>query len=263
MIESANIPLAFLLTTIAGLSTGIGGLIVFIIKKPKLRFLSPLLGFAAGVMIYVSLVELLLESIEGIGFLQANSSFFIGIIFMFILDRFVPHLHINRKIERFQKDKIPTFDNKTEKRLKEASILTLIGITLHNFPEGVAVFSISLLDISLGIPIAIAIAVHNIPEGIAVAVPIFYSTKSRKKGFFYAFLSGLAEPMGALLGFLFLYPFLTEGVLNGALAFVGGIMVFISFDELLPIARDYGNEHTANLGLFLGMFVMMFTLVFL
>jgi zinc transporter, ZIP family len=258
-----NVHFAFLLTIIAGLSTGIGGLVVFFIRKPKLSFLSPLLGFAAGVMIYVSMVELLFESIEAIGFILANIAFFFGIIFMFILDKLVPHFHTDQTVEPFHKGKVPYFGKDTERRLKQAGILTAIGITLHNFPEGMAVFSVAMLDLSLGITIAIAIAIHNIPEGIAVAVPIYYSTKSRKKGFFYALLSGVAEPVGAAVGFLILYPFLTQGVLYGALGFVGGIMVFISFDELLPIARDYGNVHTANIGLFLGMLVMMLTLIFI
>jgi len=257
-----DLQIAFLLTTLAGLSAGIGGLIVFFIKKPKLSYLSPLLGFAAGVMIYVSMVELLLESIEAIGFPLANLAFFIGILFMFLLDKLVPHLHIDTEPEPFHEDKISTFDEETETKLRKAGVLTAIGIALHNFPEGMAVFTVSLLDVSVGVSVALAIAAHNIPEGIAVAVPIFYSTKSRAKGFGYSLLSGLAEPAGALIGFLILYPFLTEGVLNATLAFVGGIMVFISFDELLPISREYGNEHTSNIGLFLGMLVMMATLIF-
>jgi len=257
-----DLQIAFLLTTLAGLSAGIGGLIVFFIRKPKLSYLSPLLGFAAGVMIYVSMVELLWESVEAIGFFLANVAFFVGILFMFFLDKLVPHLHIDTEPEPFHEDKIGSFDEETEARLRKAGVLTAIGIALHNFPEGMAVFTVSLLDVSMGVSVALAIAAHNIPEGIAVAVPIFYSTKSRAKGFGYSLLSGLAEPAGALLGFLILYPFLTEGVLNATLAFVGGIMVFISFDELLPISREYGNEHTSNIGLFLGMLVMMLTLIF-
>jgi len=258
----SDLQIAFLLTTLAGLSAGIGGLVVFFIRKPKLSYLSPLLGFAAGVMIYVSMAELLLESIEAVGFVRANAAFFIGILFMFLLDKLVPHIHIDTEPEPFHEDGVPTFDEETEARLRKAGLLTAVGIALHNFPEGMAVFTVSLIDVSMGIPIALAIAAHNIPEGIAVAVPIFYSTKSRAKGFGYSLLSGLAEPVGALLGFLILYPFLTEGLLYATLAFVGGIMVFISFDELLPISREYGNEHTSNIGLFLGMLVMMLTLIF-
>ncbi|MFP4002056.1 MAG: zinc transporter ZupT [Candidatus Natronoplasma sp.] len=254
---------AFLITTGAGLSTALGGAFIFLLKKPKLSYLSPILGFAAGVMIYVSMVELLLGSIEAIGFVRANIAFFVGIIFMFILDKFIPHIHMDTKPDPFYDEKVEGFDDETEERLKRAGILTAVGIALHNFPEGMAVFSVSMLDISLGVPVAFAIATHNIPEGLAVAVPIFYSSKSRTKGFGYSFLSGVAEPVGALIGFVILSPFLTPTLLNATLGFVGGIMVFISFDELLPISRDYGDEHMSNLGLFLGMAVMMFSLIFL
>ncbi|MFW6111131.1 MAG: zinc transporter ZupT [Thermoproteota archaeon] len=251
---------AFILTTVAGLSSGIGGLSVFFMKKPKMSYLSPLMGFAAGVMIYVSLVELLMESIEGIGFLPANIAFFVGIIFMFGLDRLIPHARMDTKPDEFHRE--ISEEEKTEQRLMRSGVLTAIGIALHNLPEGMVVFSTSMADISLGASIAVAIAIHNIPEGIAVAVPLFYSTGSRTKGLLYSLLSGAAEPVGAVIGFLILYPFLTEAVLSGALGFVGGIMVFISFDELLPIAKEYGNEHVTNVGLFLGMLVMMVTLVF-
>ncbi|MBS3782206.1 MAG: zinc transporter ZupT [Candidatus Thermoplasmatota archaeon] len=250
---------AFLLTTLAGLSAGIGGLTVFFIKKPKLSYLSPLLGFAAGVMIYISFAELLLEAIDGVGFLSANMAFFVGILFMFGLDKLVPHAHIDTEPDEFHKKL--SKDEKTEARLKKAGVMTALGIALHNFPEGMAVFTVSLVDVSVGVSVAMAIAAHNIPEGIAVAVPIFYSSGSRAKGFGYSLLSGVAEPVGAAIGFLILYPFLTESVLSATLGFVGGIMVFISFDELLPISREYGDEHLSNLGLFLGMFIMMITLV--
>ncbi len=253
---------AFLLTLFAGLSTALGGMTIFFMKEPKLSYLSPLLGFAAGVMIYVSMVELLVGSIEEIGFISANFSFFIGIIFMFFLDRLIPHIHIDTEADPFFKD-TGSFDEEAGAKLRKAGLLTAIGIALHNFPEGMAVFSVSMLDTSLGLSIAIAIAVHNIPEGIAVSVPIFYSTGSKMKGFGYSLLSGVAEPMGAAIGFLFLSPFLTHTVLNASLAFVGGIMVFISFDELIPISKEYGDEHMANIGLFLGMVVMAVTLIFI
>ncbi len=154
---------AFLLTIFAGLSTALGGMLIFFMKKPKLAYLSPLLGFAAGVMIYVSFVELLVGPIEGIGFVWANMSFFIGMIFMFGLDRFVLHIHIDTESDPFFEDE-ESFDEETSRNLRRAGLLTAIGIALHNFPEGMAVFSVSMLDTSLGLSIAIAIAVHNIPE---------------------------------------------------------------------------------------------------
>ena len=147
--------------------------------------------------------------------------------------------------------------------MARAGVLTAIGIAIHNFPEGIAVLMISLESISLGIPIALAIAVHNVPEGISVSVPIYYATGDKRKAFKYSFFSGVAEPLGAAVGFLVLMPFLTELVLNVVLAGVAGIMVFISFDELLPISKDYGNEHLSSMGLFSGMFIMMLSLAVL
>lgn len=257
-----NTQIAFLLTIIAGLSTGIGGLITYFIKKPKFSTLSVLMGFSAGIIIYTSFVELLSESIEGIGFIGANLAFLAAIIAMFILDRLVPHTHIDTRMDTYGDSKSSQETLRNSKLMKSA-IFIAIGITFHNFPEGMSVLAASLKDISTGIPIAFAIALHNIPEGIAVSVPVFYVTKNRLKAFIYSLLSGITEPVGALIGFLLLSNFLTPTVLNSILAVVAGIMVFISFDELLPIAKDYGNEHLSNIGLFSGMALMMLSLILL
>lgn len=255
-----NIQIAFLLTTIAGLSTGVGGLVAYFIKKPKFSTLSILMGFSAGVMIYVSFAELLNESIEGIGFLWANAAFFFGIIAMFILDKLLPHAHMDTRMDSYDESE-SSQEVLNNKKLMKSGIFIVIGITLHNFPEGMAVLASTLKDPSVGIPIAFAIAVHNIPEGIAVSVPIYYATKNRIKAFTYSFLSGVAEPIGAIIGYILLFSFLTPAVLNSILAVVAGIMIFISFDEMLPIAKEYGNEHLSNIGLFSGMAVMMLSLL--
>ncbi|PTD94482.1 zinc transporter ZupT [archaeon SCG-AAA382B04] len=247
-----NIFPAFLLSLLAGLSTVLGSLIAYIIKKPNYNHLSILMGFSAGVMIYVSFLELLRGSIEQIGFIYANTGFFLGIVTIYLLDKVLPHAHIDFKMDSFHQE--------GAKEIGHAGMLVAIGIALHNFPEGIAVFAVSLENLSLGIPIAIAIAIHNIPEGIAVSVPIYFATNSRKKGFLYSFFSGIAEPIGAIMGLLFLSPFLNELTLNLTLSFVGGIMVFISFDELLPISKKYGDEHLSSISLFLGMFIMMLSL---
>ncbi|WP_319507920.1 zinc transporter ZupT [uncultured Methanolobus sp.] len=239
---------AFILTTFAGLSTGIGSLIAFFIPKPKLTYLSVLLGFAAGAMLYISFVELLSASIENVGFLTANIAFFFGIIVIYFLDRIVTHVHVD------------TLPDRPQARLKKAGIFTAIGIAMHNFPEGMAVLITSLSDLHLGLPIAVAIAIHNIPEGITVSVPIYYATENRKKAFVYSFLSGLSEPVGAAFGYLLIYQFLTATLLDIILAAVGGIMVFICFDELLPIAIKYGDEHLMISGLLSGMAVMAVSL---
>ncbi len=245
--------IAFLFTVLAGLSTGIGSLIAYFIRKPKFSYLSFLLGFSAGVMIYVSFVELLGKSIDEIGFLLANICFFAGILGIYFVDKFIPHIHLDTKPD-------PHHKIKHGKKLMAAGMLTAIGIAIHNFPEGMAVFAVSLDSLSLGLPIAVAIAIHNIPEGIAVSVPIYYATGNRKKAFLYSFLSGVTEPLGAAIGYLLLLPFLTTTILYATLAVVAGIMVFICFDELLPISREYGNEHLSTLGLFFGMVIMMLSL---
>lgn len=255
MIE--NVYVAFLFTILAGLSTAIGSSIAFFIKKPKFSYLSFLMGFSAGVMIYVSFVELLSRSIQEVGFNLANLGFFGGIAVIYLVDELIPHVHMDTKIDSHHEAV------EDPKRLMEAGVLTAVGIAIHNFPEGLSVLTISLQSISVGASVALAIAVHNIPEGIAVSIPIYYATGDRKRAFLYSVFSGVAEPLGAAFGFFILFPFLTQTVLSTTLAVVAGIMVFICFDELLPIAREYGNEHLSTLGLFFGMIVMTLSLTIL
>ncbi|MCD4822441.1 MAG: zinc transporter ZupT [Methanococcoides sp.] len=246
-----NVTVAFILTTFAGLSTGIGSLIAFFIPNPKLTYLSILLGFAAGAMLYISFVELLSTSIENVGFLVANIAFFLGMVVIYFLDRTIQHVHLD------------TLPDSRQKRLQKAGIFTAIGIAMHNFPEGMAVMATSLSSPYLGMSVAVAIAIHNIPEGIAVSVPIYYATQDRKKAFAYSFISGLFEPVGAAFGYFLIFQFLTATLLDIILAFVGGIMVFICFDELLPIAIKYGDEHLMLSGLLSGMAVMALSLYIL
>jgi ZIP family zinc transporter len=242
--------LPLLLTVIAGLSTGIGSLISLFIKEFKKSYLRFSLGLSAGVMIYVSFAELLPGAIEGLGFLYANFAFFGGILFIMAIDFCIPHSYIEEHAKCCKGDH----------KLMSAGRFTAIGIAIHNFPEGMAVFISSMSDISLGLPLAFAIAVHNIPEGIAVAMPVYYATKSRKKAFWYSMLSGVAEPVGALVAALFLMPFITPSILAGCLAFVAGIMVFISFDELLPLTFKDEKGHTPIIGIIFGMALMAFSL---
>jgi len=246
-----NITVAFILTIFAGLSTGIGSFIAFLIPKPKLTYLSVLLGFAAGAMLYISFIELLATSIENVGFLVANTAFFLGMVVIYFLDRIIGHVHLD------------TLSDNHQMRFKRAGVLTAIGIAMHNFPEGMAVLITSLNDLYLGFPVAVAIAIHNVPEGIAVSVPIYYATHSRKKAFAYSFLSGIFEPLGAAFGYLLVFQFLNSTVLGAILAAVGGIMVFITFDELIPIAIKYGDEHLMLSGLISGMLVMILSLYIL
>ena len=230
-------------------------LITLFIKRPKKTYLRFSLGLSTGVMIYVSLVELLARAIENVGFLKANIAFFCGIIFIMLIDYFIPHEYIEERVGLKVEDK----------KLMAAGVFTALGIAIHNFPEGIAVFMSSLGDIKLGVVLAFAIALHNIPEGMAVAMPIFYATKSRKKAFWYSLLSGIAEPVGAVVAIVVLAPFLNPAILFFSLAFVAGIMVFISFDELLPLVYEGKGKggHLAIVGVIIGMAIMAVSLYLL
>ncbi|HEX9896327.1 MAG TPA: zinc transporter ZupT [Dehalococcoidales bacterium] len=266
---------ALLLSLFAGMSTGIGSLISYFIPRPKPWHLSLLLGFSGGVMLYVSFAELLHHSIIQVGFLRANLGFFIGILFIALIDIIIPHEYQREKVKdshsRIVNRLIPVSAPGTDlslakggQRRRPASsvlfrtgMLTAIGIAIHNFPEGLAVFSSGITgDETFGIMVAVAIALHNIPEGISVAVPILESTGSRNKAFLYSFVSGLAEPLGALVGYAILMPFLTTAFIYTLVAFAAGVMVFISIDELLPMAHMYGNEHVVIVGTVAGMLLM-------
>ena len=256
---------AFLLTLFAGLSTGIGSALAFFTKKTNTRFLSVSLGFSAGVMIYVSFVEILFKASESLtvvygenkGWWFTVAAFFGGILLIALIDKFIPSVenpHEVRLIEDM--DKKPSKD-----KLMRMGMFTALAIGIHNFPEGLATFTAALSNTELGLAIAIAIAIHNIPEGIAVSVPVYYATGNRRKAFTLSFLSGLAEPIGALIGYAILMPFMSEQVFGMLFASVAGIMVFISLDELLPAAREYGEHHLSIYGLIAGMAVMAFSLL--
>ena len=254
MIENTQIFVPLLLTIFAGAFTGIGSIIsIIFIKKFKSSYLCFFLGFSAGAMIYISFIELLFSAISDIGFLMGNVAFFVGILFIMFIDFLIPHNYIEEHVKV----------DKKNKKLMVVGIFTAIGIAIHNFPEGLAVLMGSLKDINLGISLAFAIAIHNIPEGIAVSMPIFYATKSKNKAFLYSFLSGFAEPVGAIIGFLILRPFLTPMLLSFMLAFVAGIMVFISFDELLPLSFEHNKAHLSIVGIIMGMIIMALSLYLL
>jgi ZIP family zinc transporter len=254
-----HIIFAFLLTLLAGLSTGIGSLIAYFIKKPKTIYLSFSLGFSAGVMIYVSFVELLPRAVTTVGQFTSVAVFFFGILVIAIIDMIIPE---SRNPHHF-KEMPDILTLNVDKTLLRTGLFTAIAIAIHNFPEGLTTFGTTLSDERLGIFIAIAIAIHNIPEGISVSVPLFYATGDRKKAFRYSFLAGLAEPVGAVIGFFVLLPFLSSSLLSSLLAFVAGIMVYISIDELLPMAHRYGHSHTVILGFILGMALMAISLFIL
>jgi ZIP family zinc transporter len=251
-----SVVIALLLTVVAGLSTGIGSAIAYFIKTPKMVYLSFSLGLSAGVMIYVSFMELLPSAVDVLGDAMGVFVFFIGIAFIGVIDMVIPEMENPHDFKE-----VP--DTVKEKVLMRTGVLTAVAIGVHNFPEGLATFGMALTDVKLGVLIAVAVAIHNIPEGISVSVPIFYATQNRKKAAVYSLLSGMAEPVGAVIGFIVLLPFLSEGLLASLLAFVGGIMVYISVDELLPLAHQYGHGHTVIGGIVLGMIVMAVSLLLL
>ncbi|TWU36921.1 Zinc transporter ZupT [Candidatus Brocadiaceae bacterium S225] len=257
---SANIKIALLLTTLAGSATMIGAAIAYFIKEPRLSYLTFSLGFSAGTMIYVSFMELLTSAIQTLGQLKAVVVFFIGMFFIGIIDFLIPE---SENPDHFNNLQNPHKKTLQDKKLLRASMMTALAIGIHNFPEGLATFGAALSDIRLGVLIAIAIAIHNIPEGISVSMPIFYATGNRNKVFFFSAISGLSEPLGALVGYAFLRHFLSPGLLAGLLAFVAGIMIYVSVDELLPMVHRYGHSHTVIIGIILGMMVMAASLVML
>lgn len=264
---------AFLLTLFAGLSTSIGAVLAFFSQGKNYAVLSLGLGFSAGVMIYVSFMEILVKAKDFFYTLYENEVtaefltfgfFLLGIILSAIIDALIPkdvNPHEPKSDTQLQVLKPHTKSSLIENRLKRTGIFTALAIGIHNFPEGFATFSASLNDVTLGITIALAIAIHNIPEGMSVSLPIYYATKSKKKAFWYATFSGIAEPVGALVGFFILYPLLQESTLAITFALVAGIMIYISFDELLPASRIYGNAHTTILGITLGMSIMALSLI--
>ena len=264
--ESGNFWFAFGLTLFAGLSTGIGSALAFFTKSTNTRFLSVSLGFSAGVMVYVSFVEILQKAREALildfGYRLASwytvLAFFAGILIIALIDKMIPSFENPHEIRRVED---VAQNGKRDPKLVRMGLFTALAIAIHNFPEGIATFMAGMSDPTIAIPIAVAIAIHNIPEGIAVSVPISYGTGSKKRGFFLSFLSGLAEPIGALLAYLFLMPFLSGSLFGIMFAGVAGIMVFISIDELLPTAKEYGRHHLAVYGFLAGMAVMALSLL--
>ncbi len=261
-----NVLFAFALTAFAGLSTGIGSAIAFFSKRTNKAFLSISLGFSAGVMIYVSMIEIFVKAKGALvevhgdiaGTWITGGAFFSGIIIIGVIDRLIPEYenpHEAHAIEEMQ----TTVGQET--RLMRMGLFTALAIAIHNFPEGLATFFGALSDPGIGIAIAVAIAIHNIPEGVSVSVPIYFSTGSKNKAFWLSFLSGVSEPVGALLGYTILRPFFSQGVFGFLFAGVAGIMVFISLDELLPTAKEYGQGHMAIYGLIAGMAVMALSLL--
>ena len=283
------------------MATGIGSAIAFLAKRTNYRFLSVATGFSAGVMLYVSFVEMFPNSIDMLTKVYGTywshwvtaAAFFAGIALIGLIDNLVPSAENPHETHTEQETAplhdvsapLPNFDaiaasestvpgahdhRVHHHKLLRMGLFTAFAIALHNFPEGLATFLATLENPSVGVAIAVAIALHNFPEGISVSVPIFYATGSRRKAFAYSFLSGLAEPVGAGIAYLAMRLFLGSEsgavppqVMGMLFAGVAGIMVYISLDELLPTSRAYGKGHDSLFGLVGGMAVMALSLVLL
>ena len=276
MVEPSAVLFAFMLTLLAGLATGLGSALAFFTRQTNTRFLSLALGFSAGVMLYVSFVEIFPKARAALGTeMSANSAywftalgFFGGILVIALIDKLVPayeNPHQPHSVEEMDLGmaNLPRNNEHDFLKLRRTGMMAALAIAIHNFPEGIATFTAALTDPHLGVAIAIAIAIHNIPEGIAVSIPLFYATGDRGKAFKLSFLSGLAEPVGALVGYFLLLPFFSPVVFGLLFAGVAGIMVFIALDGLLPAAEEYGEHHLCTYGVVSGMGVMALSLLLL
>lgn len=256
-----NYKIALLMTLLAGMATVLGGCFTFFIKRTNIRALSIGLGFSAGVMIFLSFTEILKTANDMlIKYFPTNSQwmvfagFSLGIVTAVLIDYFIPE-HIEEDL--FNKQENCTRQHK----MKRAGIITAIAISIHNFPEGMTTFLVSTQNLTLGISVALAIALHNIPEGIAVALPIYHATGKKRLAIWYTFLSGISEPIGAVLGLIALQYFLPHAAVGFLFASVAGIMVYISFDTLLPLSNEYGEGHYSVFGIMSGIFFIWVSLL--
>ena len=266
MFENWQIPL--LMTFFAGLATVIGGFVTFFVNKNNMKILSLGLGFSAGVMIFVSLTEILTTAESMLKTYYPVKyhwmlfwGFIAGVVISKLIDEFIPD-HVE---EDDFKDNCPVDDAtcKRQHRIKRAGLLTAIAIAIHNFPEGLGTFLVSSQDMAIGISVAFAIALHNIPEGIAVALPIYHATGRKRSAIWYSFWTGITEPIGAIIGLLILQFVLPQVFVGLSLAAVVGIMIYISFDTLLPLSHEYGDWHYAIGGVMSGMVVIWASLLLL
>ncbi len=278
---------AFGMTLFAGMATGIGGLIAFFAKRTKTTFLAFSLGFSAGVMIFISFTEILTNAGE---IMRMNydaapaawltfMSFIFGIGLSAAIDKILPSQGNPHELKRVEQMHPETRDpdkpecqgrrrrtgwsGAKDQKLMRLGVFTAVAIGIHNIPEGIATFMSAMSDVAVGVSIAIAVAIHNIPEGIAVSVPVYYATGSRKKALTWSVLSGFSEPVGAVAGYFILSLFDSDISLGYVFAMVAGIMIYISFDELLPAAHKYGKHHVAIYGLISGMIVIGLSLILL
>ncbi len=262
-ISLSTLLIAFAVTAAAGLATVLGSALVFISKTPSPRLLAFGLAFAGGAMVYISLTEIMTKSTDtfalsygqNLGFTFSTLAFLAGVFLIVAIDRLIPHPHEGLDTQD------PLFQERNREHIKRIGLLTAIAITAHNFPEGLATFFAMLESPTLGLPLALAIAIHNIPEGISIAIPVYFATNSKGWAFTASLLSGLAEPLGALIGYLLLAPFMSNAVFGTVFGVIAGVMVFLALDELLPAAKRYSQGHETVYGLVSGMSILALSLV--
>lgn len=264
MLSNSNFPTALLLTLLAGLSTGLGGVIVLLTKRFSTKGLSFALGFSAGVMLFISLTELFADARTGLcmhfgektGLLYTILAFFGGIGLIAVIDNVIPS-----EENPHEYNASPDGEQQDRSRLMRLGLFSVIAIAIHNFPEGMATFVSAMDNPETGISIAVAVAIHNIPEGIMVAIPIYYATRKKSKAVGNAFLSGLAEPVGGVIGYLLLSRIFNQSLNGVVLALVAGIMTYIALDELLPSAEKFGHHHLSISGVIAGMAIMAVSMI--
>ncbi len=265
--------IALIMSAIAGLSTVLGGFVTFFIKENSLKFLSFGLGLSAGVMLFISLVDLYPEAGEFISRQLGDNYtwlailfFALGILTAVLIDYFIPD-HIQTQMLTRQLGANETNTDSTNcthnenapisiGKIKKAGILTAVVVAIHNLPEGLATFFLTAQDVMLGLSIVFAIAIHNIPEGMAISIPVYQATHSKRKAFWYSFLSGMAEPVGGVVGFVVIKTFFPNLCIGFLFALVSGIMTYISLDTLLPLSKDYDTGHYSISGVVFGLLIM-------
>lgn len=263
MFFESSVLIALLVTVLAGLATTLGGALVFFTRRPNPRIMAFGVAFAGGAMVFVSLTEIFTKSNESFAsmgatypMLYATFAFLIGLILVAVLDRLVPHPHGALESDA------PEFANHNHGYIKRLGLLTMFAITAHNLPEGLVTFFATLDNPTLGAPLAVAIGVHNIAEGVSIAAPVYYATGKKWQTVFLCLLSGMAEPLGAILGYAILAPFLGDGVFGVVFGLIAGIMVFLALDELLPAAARYASGHETVYGMIAGMATIALSLAF-
>ena len=261
--STSAVLVALAVTLAAGLATALGSLLVIFAKGPNPRLLAFGLAFAGGAMVYVSLTEIFAKSVASftlaydtrLGYALATFAFLAGLLLVMAIDMLVPNPHDTLTTDD------PSLREHNREYIRRVGLLTAVAITVHNFPEGLATFFATLGNPAVGLPLAFAIAIHNIPEGIAIAVPVYYATHNKAWAFGASLLSGLAEPLGAIIGFTLLSRYLNDAVFGAVFGIIAGIMVFLAIDELLPAAKRYAKGHETVYGLVSGMGVLALSLL--